>query len=143
MAARVLVNDQDERCIALATESNVLFFHPQPGADDEISIHSFRPHDQNSTIAPTIAPRCAVELSDAGTANLTGFAKLSTRKCHGCLGLIGLGRDIFICIITNAQQVATLKPDEHVSRITGVEFCMQDLSRPAAWRCLRYCRLPQ
>ena len=80
-----------------------------------------------SIVAPTSAPHCAVELADVHTANLNGFTPLSSRNCHGCLGLIGLGRDIFICIITNSQEVATVKPGEHVSRITGVEFCMLNL----------------
>lgn len=126
MAARVLVNDHDDRCIALASNSNVLFFHPQPSIwEDNISIQSFS--TTGSTVAPTSAPRCAVELADVDTANLNGFTPLSSRRCHGCLGLIGLGRDIFICIITNSQEVATVKPGEHVSRITGVEFCKPDL----------------
>lgn len=121
MAARVLVNDNDDRCIALASDSAVLFFHPQPAPVDDV--HSLSLYDGSSGNGVSITPRCAVELSEGDTANLNGFRQLSGRSCHGCLGLIGIGRDIFICIITSSQKVATLKPGENVSRITGVEFC--------------------
>jgi hypothetical protein len=42
----------------------------------------------------------------------------------GCLGLISIGRDIFLCVITSAKEVAQVRPGEVVSRILGVEFRM-------------------
>jgi len=46
----------------------------------------------------------------------------SALPCRGTLGLIDLNGDIFLCVVTGASQVATVRPGETVFRIHAVEF---------------------
>jgi len=39
------------------------------------------------------------------------------------LGLITLNNDVFLCVITGSEEVATVRPGETVQKIFAVEFC--------------------
>lgn len=121
MSIRLLVNDYPHRSIALQSEESVLLFHhsinDKNGNESGSYFTDFEGYGGNSDY-----PQCSVELTDASNADLRDFKSLSSRPCYGCLGLIGLGPDVFICVITAIRQVATVRPGETASRIMSVEF---------------------
>lgn len=63
-----------------------------------------------------------VELAELDSVNLSDYKRLTSQPCFGTLGLITLGGDIFICVITSAREVATVRPGETVLRIHAVQF---------------------
>jgi len=63
-----------------------------------------------------------VEFTDALTADLSDYRTLSPLPVHGTLGLITIANDVFLCVVTGASKVATVRPGETVEKIYGVEF---------------------
>ena len=61
--------------------------------------------------------------------DLEDYTALSHRACLGCLGLINIGRDTFLCVITQSKEVAQVRPGEMVYRILAVEFRPSSLFR--------------
>lgn len=117
MAIKVLVNDIADRSIALVSDTHALFFNRSVGSKTKnVSVA------ENETRNPDPS-QCAVEFSKIDDNNFDGYIPLSARSCFGCLGLISVGGDIFLCVITSAREVAAVRPHETVSRIYGVEFC--------------------
>lgn len=64
-----------------------------------------------------------VEFTSLQDIDLTQYREASSTSLHGTLGLISLGEDAFLCVISGATRVAVVRPGETVERITGVEFC--------------------
>lgn len=63
-----------------------------------------------------------VEFAELGSVDLDDYRRLSSQPCLGTLGLITLGGDIFMCVITGAREVASVRPGEAVLRIQAVQF---------------------
>lgn len=63
-----------------------------------------------------------VELAELDSADLDDYRRLTNQPCLGTLGLITLGGDIFICVITGAREVASVRPGETVFRVHAVQF---------------------
>ncbi|BFZ62812.1 Inositol-1,4,5-trisphosphate 5-phosphatase 1 [Saitoella coloradoensis] len=63
--------------------------------------------------------RCIVGFGDR---DLSEFRPLTSLPVYGCLGLITVDKDVFICVITGSSQVAEVKKHETARRIHGVEF---------------------
>jgi endonuclease/exonuclease/phosphatase family metal-dependent hydrolase len=112
---RVLLRAYPHRSIALATDTHVLIFKHSSTATGS---------NNNSTtsVADNGAPRCVVEFSSLEDANMEDYRSLSSLKVYGTLGLITIGRDVFLCVVSNARQVATVRPGEDVQQILAVEF---------------------
>jgi len=106
MAVRILYNDHPHRSVALAGPSYVLVFH----------------HSSGNT--KTSAPKCTVEFSATENVDLADYNILSNQPCLGCLGLINIERDAFLCTISLSREVAQVRPGEMVYRILGIEFRM-------------------
>jgi hypothetical protein len=53
---------------------------------------------------------------------LADYRPLTPRPIYGTLGLITVGEDVFLCVITQASRVATLRPGETVEKIESVQF---------------------
>ncbi len=105
--------ENSQRAIVLATESHAL---------------TFRHSNSNSSTAtelgtPTSPYRCMVELSSLNAINLEDFRTLPASKIHGTLGLINIKTDVYLCVISKAVRVATVRPGETVQQILSVEFC--------------------
>lgn len=66
--------------------------------------------------------RCIVDFSSLDAVDLSGYIHLTPLPIQGTLGLITLGDGIFLSVVTNSTQVATVRPGETVQRIGGVEF---------------------
>ena len=102
---RVLCRDHPQRAIALVTSDHALIFH----------------YNTVGAGAKT-TPRCQVEFSNVSSANLDGYRPLGAG--HGTLGMITLDEDVFVCVVTDSSEAATVRPWESVSRIDNVDFCM-------------------
>jgi hypothetical protein len=63
-----------------------------------------------------------VEFAELSKVNLDNYSSLSSLPIQGTLGLITLNGDVFLCVVTGASQVASVRPDETALRIYGVEF---------------------
>lgn len=71
-----------------------------------------------------------VELAELEYADLSDYRRLTNQPCLGTLGLITLGGDIFICVVTGAKEVASVRPGENVLRIQAVQFRKSQSSMP-------------
>jgi hypothetical protein len=122
MAAKILHNDYPHRSVALVTASHTLIFHhsasstsiggsASTSSSNLVDRDGFRP-----------AHQCAVGFAATSSWNIDGYTVLSSQPCLGCLGLISIGRDTFLCVITGAKEVAQVRPGELVYRIYAVEF---------------------
>lgn len=116
MTIRVLMRDYPHRAIALATDKHILTFRHSPSAAGASSI------SVNSTQSATTQPRCMVEFSSIKDTDTSDFRSLSSLAAQGTLGLITINSDIFLCVVNGSQRVATVRPGEHVQKITSVEF---------------------
>lgn len=67
--------------------------------------------------------RCMVEFASLSTFNLEDFPILPPSSVQGALGLINLKNDVYLCVISGAVRVATVRPGETVQRILSVDFC--------------------
>ncbi|KAH0541936.1 hypothetical protein FGG08_003656 [Glutinoglossum americanum] len=63
-----------------------------------------------------------VEFSVLESVDLKDYKALSTLPVQGTLGLITINNDVFICVVTGATRVATVRPGESVQKIDTVEF---------------------
>jgi hypothetical protein len=63
-----------------------------------------------------------VEFSDVASVDLGDYRTLSPLPVHGTLGLITINNDVFLCVVTGAVKVASVRPGETVEKIYGVEF---------------------
>ena len=113
MSLRLLLRDGYERSIALVTTTHALIFR----------------HDWEKVIGIDAQPRCVVEFVSLALIDLADFKPLCAVKVHGTLGLAKINSDIFICIISGAARVATLRPGEDVQRIHSVDFCQYPVNQ--------------
>lgn len=107
MSLRVFLRDQPQRIIALVTTNNVLAFRDSP-TTSQINSRT---------------PRCMVEFCTKDQFDLSEYVPVRSSSVHGTLGLINVNADTFICVISGASPVATIRPGENVLRIISVEFC--------------------
>lgn len=70
----------------------------------------------------TSTPKCMVEFADLRSVDLSDYRTLSPLPVHGTLGLITISNDVFLCVVTGATKVASIRPGETVEKIFGVEF---------------------
>lgn len=123
MAIQILHNDNPERSLVLAAPSHVLAFrHSSARSTATSASTSFTSLVDREAIRT--GHQCTVEFADSSSCHLDDYTALSGQACLGCLGLINVARDTFLCVITAAQLVAQVRPREMVYRIRGVEFCM-------------------
>jgi synaptojanin len=125
-AIKLLVRDQPRRSIALATDRHALVLKGASGAGDTI----FPPRSGSQTSlagAGAGAPRCIAEFGAAGAVDWDEYRPLGFRDIYGTLGLIGIGGEVFLCVVTSATQAAEIRPGEVVQKINTVEFRMGTL----------------
>ncbi|CAL3961944.1 unnamed protein product [Diplocarpon coronariae] len=125
MSIRVLLREYPHRSIALVTPSHALIFRHGPTTNDAVANGSLAaaPTGQGRTsIDGASAPRCMVEFTDVRSADLGEYRSLSPLPVRGTLGLITINRDVFLCVVTGAAKVASVRPGETVEKIFGVEF---------------------
>lgn len=114
MSLQLFLQDHPHRAIAVATKSHALIFHH---SSSSTFLGSAR-----SNLLKSSAPRCMVEFSALDAVDLTRFRMIPTSGLYGTLGLININTDIYLCVITGAVRVATVRPGETVQRIQSVDF---------------------
>ena len=116
MSLKLLLHDSPQRALAVVGDSHALVFR-----------HSAYPTAAElQTNGPNVrssAPKCMVEFSALDSVDFTNFRELHASTIHGTLGLININTDIFLCVISAASRVATVRPRETVQRILSVDFC--------------------
>ena len=126
MSIKVLLKEDPHRSIALITSSHALVFQHNPSSNPDNSSVAGNSAHSNSSYASIVdkyggTPRIMVEFSSLSAIDLHDY-KPFAHPCKGTLGLITLGRDVFICLVNGSSHVATLRPGERVERIHTVEF---------------------
>ena len=110
MALRILAQNEPFRSIYIVAKSHVLLFSA----------------DQEALVSPVPSrrptPRVEARFEALDDLDITKSKALCT-SAYGTLGMINIGSDIFICVITAASSAAVARPGEHVQRILAVEFC--------------------
>ena len=89
---------------------------------DDKKVKRLGSNQQTSSSASQTQPKCIVEFVPWDSADRSRFSVPSTARIHGCLGLINIEDDIFLCVVTIALKSGTLRPKESVSRIHAVQF---------------------
>lgn len=115
MSLQILLRNHPQRAIALTTESHALIFRHSNSA----TATDLGPHDSQKL--PQY--RCMVEFSRLSAIKLTDYRTLHSSAIHGTLGLININTDVYLCVISGAVRVATVRPGETIQRIISVEFC--------------------
>ncbi|KAF9514763.1 hypothetical protein BS47DRAFT_1376435 [Hydnum rufescens UP504] len=70
--------------------------------------------------------QAVVEFLPKSEVDLNGVVRLTNRSVYGCLGIINVGNDIFLAVVTFASFIGNMRPGsttpENVSRIQDVNF---------------------
>jgi synaptojanin len=140
-SSRLLIRDYPHRAIAIATSTHALILKYSPTTNEAI-------HDGTLASVPSARSRpggdapiskCMVEFAPISDQLLHEFRPLTPRSVFGTLGLISINEDVFLCVVTHAKRVATLRPGETVERIITVDFfCLNSseydyISPSTAW----------
>ncbi|EJT72835.1 synaptojanin 2 [Gaeumannomyces tritici R3-111a-1] len=118
-SSQLLIREYPNRSIAIVSQSHALIFRHSHG-HDAFANGSFAPARPRP--GESAAAKCIVEFSPNNRKLLSEYRPLTPRPIYGTLGLLSIGRDVFICVITQATRVATLRPGETIERIAMVEF---------------------
>ncbi|KAK3995355.1 putative inositol-1,4,5-trisphosphate 5-phosphatase [Cladorrhinum sp. PSN332] len=110
-SSKILIRKYPHRAIAIESNSHVLILrHSSTSSGDTLA---------NGSLASS---KCMVEFSPKSETLLDDYHALTPRPIYGTLGLISIGHDVFLCVITQASRVATIRPGETVERIDAVQF---------------------
>lgn len=124
-SSQILIREYPHRAIAIASNSHALILRHSSTTSDVFgngfpaSVSSGR---QRSATSDSTVSKCMVEFSPTSGNLLNDYRPLTPRPIYGTLGLISIERDVFLCVITQASRVATLRPGETVERIEAVQF---------------------
>ncbi|KAI1862869.1 hypothetical protein JX265_008915 [Neoarthrinium moseri] len=123
-SSRLLIREYPHRAIAIATSSHALIFRYSPTTNEAIADGSLAavPSARSRAGSEGLVSKCMVEFSPITKDLLDDFRPLAPRPVYGTLGLISISQDVFICIVTQANRVASLRPGETVERIASVDF---------------------
>ncbi|KAF3942204.1 Synaptojanin-1 [Dactylella cylindrospora] len=135
---RILLKSHPHRSIALCAPDHVLIFRHNPTAAHAAapSYAANLPYNTHNSVSSSsvnlstgvngnhgAAAKCMVEFAERQSVDLSGYHPMgSALPCRGTLGLISLNGDVFICVVTGASLVASVRPGETVYRIHAVEF---------------------
>ncbi len=123
-SSQLLIRDYPHRAIAIVTNSHALVFRHSSTTSEAVadgSLASVVPSRPRSG-SESPASKCMVEFSPVSRNLLRDFRPLIPRPIYGTLGLISINQDVFLCVITQASRVATLRPGETIEKIVSVEF---------------------
>ncbi|CCC11590.1 putative synaptojanin-like protein [Sordaria macrospora k-hell] len=124
-SSQILIREYPHRAIAIASESHALILRHSQSTSEAIangslaSVASARPRSGSFDNIPS---KCMVEFTSRTDKLLLDYRPLTSRPIYGTLGMISIGPDVFICVITQASRVATLRPGETVEKIESVQF---------------------
>ncbi|KAI9808285.1 MAG: hypothetical protein M1825_004742 [Sarcosagium campestre] len=122
MSMRILLREQPQRAIALVTSTHALVFRHSHSSSNGVNNGATSSVQSLPAHGGATVPRCIVDFTDAASLDLTDYRPLSTSSIKGTLGLITINNDVFLCVVSGATRVATVRPNENVERILAVEF---------------------
>ncbi|KAK0748231.1 SacI homology domain-containing protein [Apiosordaria backusii] len=121
-SSQVLIRDYPHRAIAIASNTHALILrHSTTANDGADGFGSISARTRTNTF-DSLSSKCMVEFSPKSNNLLDDYRPLTPRPIYGTLGLISIERDVFLCVITQASRVATIRPGETVERIEAVQF---------------------
>lgn len=90
---------------------------------DSVLLIRYAQNSSNDRDKGSSSPKCIIEFVKKDTIPFESkYRLLCPYECQGCLGLIEIGSEIFMCVITKDVMIARLRPGETVNRISSVEF---------------------
>lgn len=118
MPVQIRIRDAPSRSIALVSDDKYALIFKCTSASSSNGYNGFDPVEGSAT------PRYQVEFSTRPDVDLDGYrAHGFTKYVYGTLGLITIDKDVFLCVVSAAQErVATVRPGETVQKIQSVEF---------------------
>lgn len=126
MSLRILLQE-NPRIIVLASGRHALVFRHNPSSVAVGLGGVLEAPGHQATI-----PKCAVGFTALEDYDLSSYRLIKASGIHGTLGLINVDADVYLCVISAAVKVATVRPDENVLKILSVDFCQCCCPRPAA-----------
>lgn len=123
-SCRILIREHP-RAIAIVSSSYALILRHSPITAEAIasgslpSVATARTSNGNGD-SPTA--KCMAEFSPVSDKLLADYRSLTPRPIYGTLGLISVNGDVFLCVITQAVRVATVRPGEMVEKIESTQF---------------------
>lgn len=120
MSLRLLLRDHPQRSFALVTDTHALVFRHSQSIS---SADAFG----NGSSRKVSASKCMVEFTTIESVDLADYRIVCASGVHGTLGLISINTNVFLCVISGATRVATVRPNETVQRILSVDFCQYAL----------------
>lgn len=122
MTILVKLRDYPDRSIALITTTHALIFSHTSSADSHNgSLTSFH-NSSRPSLDGGATPKCMVKFADLRDVDLSDYKTLNPLPVQGTLGLITIAGDVFLCVVTGATKVASVRPGETVEKIFAVEF---------------------
>ncbi|PWN50510.1 hypothetical protein IE53DRAFT_368846 [Violaceomyces palustris] len=109
---------QDRRAAAASASGNNGAIPPASEADLVTGLLISAAPQQGLT---SVAKAVVQLVKSKGLEDLS-LQKLTPRSVAGCLGLINVGHDLFVAVVTSAQEVGAIRPGEVIMRITSVSF---------------------
>jgi len=123
MAISVKLRDYPERSIALITNTHALIFsHTTSTESHNASVTSFHTNSSRPSFDGNTTPKCMVKFADLREVDLSDYRTINPLPVQGTLGLITILNDVFLCVVTGATKVASVRPGETVEKIFAVEF---------------------
>ena len=116
MSLKLLLRESAQRSIALVSNSHALIFR-------HTAFSSATEAQESGTNEKQSASKCMVEFSAIDGADFTDYREVQASSIYGTLGLINIGTDVFLCVISASTRVATARPGETVQRILSADFC--------------------
>ncbi|KAK3310115.1 phosphatidylinositol-3-/phosphoinositide 5-phosphatase [Chaetomium strumarium] len=124
-SSQILIREYPHRAIAITSNSHALILRHSTTTGEVIangSLAAVSSARQRSASSDNAACKCMVEFSPTSDGLLDDYRPLTPRPIYGTLGLISIGNDVFLCVITQASRVANLRPGETVEKIEAVQF---------------------
>jgi synaptojanin len=111
--SQIYIRDYPQRALAIVSGSHALVFRYSAAANE----------DRGRQGTPDgLQAKCMVEFTRNTKQILADYRPLTPRPVFGTLGLVAVGADVFLSVITHAARAATVRPGETVERIAIVEF---------------------
>ncbi|KAL8707900.1 MAG: hypothetical protein Q9220_007120 [cf. Caloplaca sp. 1 TL-2023] len=108
MSLRILLQENPRR-IALASEHHALIFRHN-AASSVVRTGGLA----DASTKKLSLPKCVVEFSALQSLDLSAYRPTPAARVQGTLGLINIGTDIFLCVISAAIRVAVVRPEEKI-----------------------------
>jgi len=112
-SSQIYIRDYPQRALAIISSSHALIFRYSVATNEDQA-------RQGTPDSPQA--KCMVEFTRNTRQILADYRPLTPRPIFGTLGLVAVGADVFLSVVTHAARAATVRPGETVERIASVDF---------------------